>query len=282
LFALLFGSLGIFFPLGIYCLVLGRINRRPHPVLVAGPWDFAGVLFAVSGFLLLVGPRILTGFNRWPDLWLQIQFRSLKGLRDHAWLLWNLAWYLYFLTLLAGAAVLLWRRRLTTSVYNVEPAAFGEAFGRALDRLGLAWRRDGNRVFLDVPGPSAAPPAGRAVPRPVVVAGRALATFLASDRTASPTRPEAGPDTGSDAECQVELVRWQTLPTLRHMTVSWSAEGEPWRAEVEAELAKALREVRTRSNPVGSWLMWVSAGLFMGLFCLTVILQILIQRAAAL
>ena len=43
--------------LAIYLLILGAINRRQHPLMVYGPWDFAGVLFAASGFLLFGGPE---------------------------------------------------------------------------------------------------------------------------------------------------------------------------------------------------------------------------------
>ena len=39
------------FPLAVYCLVLGLINRRRQPLMVSAGWDFAGLLFAASGFL---------------------------------------------------------------------------------------------------------------------------------------------------------------------------------------------------------------------------------------
>ena len=51
------------FPLAIYCLIVSLLNRRPRPVMVSGTWDFAGVLFAVSGFLLLGGPVMLTSLS---------------------------------------------------------------------------------------------------------------------------------------------------------------------------------------------------------------------------
>ena len=35
-------------PLAIYLLIIGAINRRRRPLLVSGPWDFAGLLFAAS------------------------------------------------------------------------------------------------------------------------------------------------------------------------------------------------------------------------------------------
>src|SRR5207253_8850992 len=50
-------------PLAVYCLVLGFINRRRHPLMVAGAWDFAGLLFAASGFLAFGLPGLLSGFT---------------------------------------------------------------------------------------------------------------------------------------------------------------------------------------------------------------------------
>jgi hypothetical protein len=69
----------------------------------------------------------------------------------------------------------------------------------------------------------------------------------------------------------VEVKPWRGL---RHVTLHWSPEAEPWRGRVEAELACALEEVWTRANPAGTWLMAVSAVLFVGLFFLTVLFQI--------
>src|SRR5262249_37361497 len=49
-------------------------------------------------------------------------------------------------------------------------------------------------------------------------------------------------------------------PVLRHVTLRWSASSDvALRHVVEADLARALAEVRTRSNPVGGWLLTGSA-----------------------
>ena len=52
------------FPIALYCTVLGMINRRAQPLMVSGAWDFVGVLLATSGFLLFVGPAMLSGTFR--------------------------------------------------------------------------------------------------------------------------------------------------------------------------------------------------------------------------
>src|SRR5260370_14843850 len=83
-------------PLAVYCLVLSVINRRRHPVIVAGSWDFAGVLFAASGFLLLGGRAILTGLYEQCRLpWLLGQTRSLQGL-GAKWTFLTTLWLLCF------------------------------------------------------------------------------------------------------------------------------------------------------------------------------------------
>src|SRR4051812_39089865 len=35
--------LAFLLPLGVYLIVLGALNRRRHPVLVSGTWDFIGL-----------------------------------------------------------------------------------------------------------------------------------------------------------------------------------------------------------------------------------------------
>src|SRR5437764_1032979 len=51
------------FPLGVYCLILGAVNRRRHPVMMSAAWDFAGLLFAASGFLAFGVPGFLSSFS---------------------------------------------------------------------------------------------------------------------------------------------------------------------------------------------------------------------------
>jgi hypothetical protein len=135
-------------PLAVYCLVLFVINRRRHAVLVSGPWDFAGVLFAASGFLLLGGPAILTGiYEQWRLSWLLGQPRYLRGIGEN-WSFWISLWSLYFVMVGGVSAVVLWRRRAQTSIYNVEPAVLAEVLPQVLDRLGLEWLHNGPRRVL--------------------------------------------------------------------------------------------------------------------------------------
>ena len=54
------------FPPALYCLVLASVNNRRRPTLVSGPLDFAGVLLASAGFLIVGGPLALAGMH---DAW---------------------------------------------------------------------------------------------------------------------------------------------------------------------------------------------------------------------
>src|SRR5438876_961395 len=194
-------------PLAVYCLVLSAINRRRHPVVVPGPWDFAGVLFAAAGFLLLGGPAILTGtYEQWRLTWLLGRTRYLQGIGEN-WNFWITLWFLYFVSIAACSALVLWRRRAQTSIYNIEPAVFEEVLIQVLDRLGLEWLHQGpRRVLLRF----REPPFGNAgsVMDPILV-----------PRHSQPTCP------------------WVTLavepfPTMRHVTLHWLCPDEAIRLEV--------------------------------------------------
>src|SRR5262249_9563822 len=105
----------------MYLLILGAINRRRHPLLVPGPWDFAGVLFAASGFLLFGGPGALSVLNdRWRDSLVFGQNPTSSSSTESLWLWWLFLMALYFAAVLAGAGYGLSRSRNQTSIYNVD------------------------------------------------------------------------------------------------------------------------------------------------------------------
>jgi len=141
--------LAFILPVGIYCLILGALNRRDRPVLVSGRWDFAGVLLAASGFLLFVGPAVLTSLHeRWRFYWLMGQTGGAEGEGGVGYSLWVAAWYGYYVVVVAGSAWMLNRRGEFTAVYNVDRAVLEVALARVLERIGATWRRAGNFFFL--------------------------------------------------------------------------------------------------------------------------------------
>ena len=211
-------------PLAIYCLVLGFINRRQHPTMVSAAWDFAGLLFAASGFLVFGFPGMLSSLSehgrhvamfgvppRDPNQW--GLFRDLaEGLASTLYAFGNGAILLaYFLIVVVGCAGVIWRRQNQTAVYNIHPNVFEEILGSVLDAAGLVWGREGKRWVIRRNE-------------------KAVAHSLQVDATAS----------------------------LCHVTLRWETQDADLRKQVEGELAQSLAEVRTRDNPVAIWLL--SAG----------------------
>jgi hypothetical protein len=277
--SILLSSLVFLFPLGAYCVFIARINQRRHPLLVSGVQDCAGLLLAVSGFLLFVCPSILTGFNYRPvDVWLYNHYGTLPGLGHRAWVAWIMfLWALYLVAVFCGSGFLLWTRRLRTSIYNVEPEVFDQVLAFVLTRLELAWTRSDQRVFVDVSSLAMARLGHETFPIPrtsPVTAGSLVSTRPPPD---GPNRPRPALESGRSP---VHLGSMETLlavdpwPAMRHVTLHWTQQADPWREMVERELAAVLAEVRTRHNPVGTWLMTLAAGLFVLSFLVTVLLQV--------
>lgn len=151
--------LGCLFPLAAYCLLLGALNRSRHPVLVPGAWDFAGVLFGASGFLLLVGPFVLATLEqRWREHWLHDPAVARTPLSGWGWYVRLAAWAGYFVAVIAIATWALRRRRRATAVYNIESGVLPPLLAAALERQGLAAAWTGDRMLLGTP------PAGTAAP----------------------------------------------------------------------------------------------------------------------
>lgn len=260
--------LALVIPVGIYCLVLCFLNRKRHPVVVSGPWDFAGVLFAASGILLVGGPAMLTGiYEQWRLSWLLGETRYLQGVGEN-WSFWISLWLLYFAVVTVGSAFMLRRRRELTSIYHVEPAVLAEVLIQVLDRLGLEWQRNGPRHLLirfresplEAGGEVSASvlvsrpsqlSAGRGLVEPVP--SHALGTALTAEQNSASASPWIG-------------LALEPFPMLYHVTLRWSGSDEMVRCEVEAELARTLAQVRTRRNLVSAWFLWLALGLFSSAF----------------
>jgi hypothetical protein len=133
-------------PLGLYLVWLAQLTRRDRPAPVSGAWDFAGLLFALSGFIAFGGGLLLTLLQSNFRYWMR---GNLEGLRA-AWVQDRLTWafivLLYLFVVLGFATVGFLLRRRNLVVYNVEPAAFeallDEVFhqlGRPVERRGKLW-----------------------------------------------------------------------------------------------------------------------------------------------
>lgn len=249
------------FPLGVYCLILGAVNRRRHPVLVSAAWDFAGLLFAASGFLAFGVPGFLSSFSeqgrrvamfgRAPSAdegpwgWCRDLFEGLGSTLFAVGS--GPVLVAYFLVVVAGCALVLWRRQAETAVYNIQPDAFDDVLGGVLDATGFVWSRAGNRYFIRRPNGKASllpPETAVTVPEHRPLEGR----------------PARYPATAEDVE-QSTCLEVDPAPALRHVTLRWDTDDGELRKQVETELAHALTGVWTHDNPVGSWLLTAGAAL---------------------
>ena len=145
-----------FLPLAIYFSYLARLNRKPHGTVVPGVWDAVGLLFAVSGFLLVGGPAALSGlYEQWRMFWLVGSMYRLRELNTR-WFAWILLFAGYFAFVCGLAFWILLHGRRRTSVYNVEARAFPLLLARTLKNAGLSFRAAGpcGLVLADEDGES--------------------------------------------------------------------------------------------------------------------------------
>jgi hypothetical protein len=252
----------VLLPLAVYIFILAQLNRRPHPVMVSGAWDFAGVLFALSGFLLLGGPFIMASLNQdWREFWIRSPLRSLQGLSEEWWYVRLTVWGVYFLAISLGSIWLLRGRSRTTSIYNVTPEAFDQSLESALDRLQLPWRRTRGRMviafaaFADGPVGREEPKRAQEIERAQFETEHAVSSRPAvlNPQALSPVSSHSYPPVNSSSSrTSLEI---DAFPAMHHVTLSWPRGGGALRKEVEAELAKTLLEVETPPNPAVMWLM---------------------------
>lgn len=207
-------------PLALYLLVLGWINRRPRPVRIGGPWEFAGVLFALSGFLLVGGPALLASLDersRW--FWLLGESEPTRTAHAASWspTIWIAFRLLYFVVVAGGSAVILWRCRRLTSFYNVDPRTILAALEQTLGRLGLAVSRSGCTFRIGALSPPAPSKTG------------VSETDLTPDHPAAKAAPAT-------------KLRVDVFAAMRHVTLHWAPADSLLRAAVEQELTCILTE----------------------------------------
>jgi hypothetical protein len=239
------------------------INRRALPLMVSGAWDFFGVLLATSGFLLFVGPALLSGSFRQSlhDLPFSRDSSSIGEVASEIWGAWWVAWLLYYGLVIGGAAVLIWSRRNTTVIYNIESRTFEPLFLQIAQRLGLDVNRMGNRVFL-----SAIPPEEASTE---IMAG--LPPVSAPVATPRPSPIFTGP----------VIVDVETFSAFRNVSLHWKSNNPVARAELERELEKALTQVVTAENPVGGWFLGIAAFLFLAIMMMTALFVVGVATMAA-
>jgi hypothetical protein len=263
-----FAGMAFMFPVAAYLLFLAIINGRPHATVVSGPWDFAGVLFATSGFWLLGGPLTLTTFHaRWRPAFMRGETTELAG---GEWaFLWVLPWVFYFALVFGGSFLLLWRRRRWTVIYNMPPHMLDEILANVLGQLGLTGSRSGNRVMIRSADGAASEPTSEAIqPASGRTSGRAMLS----------TEPLAPASFKEQDEPGLATVVLDPFPAMHHVSLYWQQGNQTVRRDVEAELARKLLDTESPDNHAAGWLLTVSSCLFSAIFLGLVFFVFLVMR----
>ncbi len=228
-----------FLPLSLYFFYLSALNRAPRPKLVSGVWDTVGVLAALSGFLLIGGPSILSGlYEQWRMSWLLGSFQRLNEIRG-TWSEWILLYAAYFVAVIVLTIWLVFEGRKRTSIYNIDGQVFEEILRRTLDECGLLWKRLGPHKLL-LHGASEKP----LDPAPL-------------DREKEGAKLEMGP---------AATVDWRVFPAMCHASIGWRGVDREIREEVESRLIEQLRFVRSPANQAAAW--FFTSGLILLMFSL--------------
>jgi hypothetical protein len=256
----------LLFPIAVYCAILGMINRRAQPLVVSGAWDFAGVVLATSGFLLVLGPALITGVFQQSlhDLPLHHESMSIGGALGEVLAAWWILWLLYYLFVLGGAAFLIWMRRDSTVIYNIDAQMLDNAISAAARRLGLQTQRRGNRLEF---GP---------VESGTKTVDGGQWTVDGGVTSHSPTVQQP-PSTVHHPPSSIEV---EMFPLLSNVTLHWHCATPESRADLERELRKSLAEVYTLDNTVGSWLLGIAALFFLVIALLTAIFVVTVMMLA--
>jgi hypothetical protein len=234
---LLLAGLACLFPVSLYCLYLALLHNRRNPTLIAGPWDFAGTLIALSGFLLIGGTVLIFSLHTAArDAWLRSAgVAQLYRVHRQLDALSLGIWGAYTLALLGGSAWLIWSRGDHTSVYNITPDEMEEVVEKMCARIDLSFGRRGPRLLLgyDRPAPKSTTDSFEVpadVPRP------------------SGPAPRASVDLdGSSA--------------MRFVSLRWVYAAPGTRQELEAELARELARFEASPGPVAGWLVTAAGAL---------------------
>jgi hypothetical protein len=266
--------LAFLFPLAVYLLVLGVINRRRRPLLVSGIWDGVGLIFAVSGFLLFAGPAVFSSLNeRWRMYWLLGQSDAALARPDGAWQLWVFLSILYFALVVAGTAFYFWRQRHVTAVYNVEAEEVEETVTAICEGLGLEPVRSGG-MFLFGLTPGLAPErhdaGGERIQPPhyLPVAGREPKEVMPAIAS-EPLAPE------NTVVGQTAVLELDSFPLMSHVTLRWDPADSPLRPLIESELSRQLAETPAPDSALGAILLTLGflllTGVCAGVFVLVAV-----------
>jgi hypothetical protein len=251
--------LAFFFPLAVYLLVLGFLNRRRYPLLVSGIWDGIGLVFAASGFLFFAGPSVFSSLReRWRLYWLLGKADVPIAGPDGLWQFWIFLSILYYVLIVAGVAFYFWRQRQLTAIYNADATQVEHALTQICAHLGLNPIRSGS-LFLF--GLSLGLPAGR---RGDSVEKIQPPPYLESEQRESldVSAVKGLPET--TLLKQTAILELDDFPLMRHVTLRWNPADSPLRPLVESALADRLAQSPSAESPLSGWLLTIGCLLLTG------------------
>jgi hypothetical protein len=230
-----------FLPLSIYLFCLASINRASRAKVVSGVWDIVGLIAALSGFLLIGGPSILSGlYEQWRISWLLGNFQRLNEIRG-TWNDWIILYAAYFFGVICLAIWLILKARSKTSVYNVAEPELEIALRRALDDCAIVWKLESSRKLV------------------------LFGIGAADEALRQPDLKLTGDDIKVPASHTALLV-WRPFQALRHVSLQWTNVTQEIRDNIEERLTEHLARVRAPDNPSASWFFTI--GLLLLLFSL--------------
>jgi hypothetical protein len=244
---LFFLILAFLIPLGVYCLVLALVNRRYRPLMVRGVWDCVGLVFAASGFLLVVAPAALKILYAKAIGEIPLDEQPFERAVSSVWLQWWGITLLYFLLLVAGTGVLFWWRSSKTLIYNVDAERFDGVLQQTLTRLGFDVSRSGNQLGL-----SRAP--------------AVTAEIVDLNQTDGVVTQASAPASGE------ALLIVEPFTAMGNVTLHWFTENPRLRDETEDALEKNLGTARLYDNPAGTWFLGIAGAIFSIIFVLALII----------
>jgi hypothetical protein len=77
-----------------------------------------------------------------------------------------------------------------------------------------------------------------------------------------------------DDRCAPVILNVNPFPITRHVSLHWSGGSRALKRRVEADLRTELRQLETQPHPVGFWLLWIAAGIYVGLFFVTLLYRV--------
>ena len=251
------------FPIALYCQLLASINRGATPLIVRGVWDFSGVLFAASGILLWTAPAMLMTMYQ----------RSFRGNLaedvprsfETIWELWWLLWAGYYVLVIGGSVFLLWLRRHTTAIYNIQSDMAESLTAATLQRLGFDFAQNAQHQFLIAPAKSLTPNS---------------ASTEVSALSATAGQQNAPVEVEAASAPYTAALEIETFASMCHVTLHWYDASPQIRREIEDELRKSLVNARPADNPAALWQLGIGILLFGAIFLsiLFFLLAVLLPR----